>query len=124
MLFARRSERVRNYSASLAETKLALMADHIQEKELESKMIQIAFKRIKAINVLNVGAGKALRITQHTQKLNFDLRILKNFLLNLDHDQKGAQLIASIRLVIMKLEMFGGQLFLSKRPIACREITG
>lgn len=124
MLFAKQSERVRNYSASHAGIKLALMVDRIPERELESKTIQIAFLRIKVMSVLNAGAGKVLRIIQHMQMLNFGLRTLKSFLLNLVHGQKDAQWIASIRLVTMNLEMFGGQLFLNKRPIACREITG
>lgn len=124
MLFVKQSERVRNYSASHAGIKLALMVDRIPEKELESKTIQTAFQRIKVMSVLNAGAGKVLRIIQHMQMLNFGLRTLKSFLLNLVHDQKDAQLIASTRLVITSREMFGGQLFLNKREIVCREITG
>ncbi len=124
MLFEKLNVRERNYSASHAETKPVLMEDRTQERELESKMIQTVFQRIKAISVLDAGACKVLRIIQHMQMLNLDLRTLKSFLLNLVHDQKDAQWIASIRLVTMNLKMFGGQLFLNKRLIACREITG
>ena len=124
MLLGRQNAKEENYSASRAGTKLALMEDRILEKALGSKMIQSSFQRIKAINKLGVGVGRAQSIILRMRMLNSDLRILMNSLLNWVRVLKGVRLTASIRLVIMSPVTFGGQLFLNRQPIACREITG
>ena len=124
MLFAKQSAMESHIFANRAEIKRALKASHTLERELELKMTLSAAPHIKAFCEQEEDAGRGQRITQRMKKLNFGLTVLRNFLLSSAQGHINTQLIALTRLAITSVEMFVGQLLLSKPLIVYQKITG
>jgi hypothetical protein len=124
MLSAEHKGKGANYFVSRAGIRTGLPTSHILEKDLELKMIQIAFRLIKAIQGLKGAAKKVAPITQLMRMLNSNSKALMNFTMHLALAQKDVQLIELTLWGITSRAMSDGQLCLNRQPTVCRRIIG
>ena len=124
MLFVKPNAKVAHCSASHAETKRDLKASLIPQRGLALSMIKTNILLTKVTRGQSAGVGKVRGITQRMRMLSFVSKTLKNFSQKLGLGLMDAQLIGLIRLVIMNLEMCGGQRFWSKQETASQRDIG
>lgn len=124
MLFEKLNGMVKHYSVNHVGIKRALKVNHIQGRGAALKTTPSDMQRIKAICEQGADVGRVRSIMLHIRMLNSVLQVLKNSFLSLAHAQMDALLIGLTHSVTMRLEMLGGQRFLSRQETAFQKVTG